>query len=158
MNNQVPVVNGLRQRLLNVNILIAVVITLPARVQQKPFTQEQVQGLVRSRLGDETGARAIEQRGVDSALTEDFLQSLNAADANEAFVQAPRAAKRPQPPSEAEKKPLNQVQVITLLAGRVPSHRVTILVLQRGIDFDPTDDYLQEVRLAPSQLLSPVRY
>jgi hypothetical protein len=46
------------------------------------------------------------------------------------------------------KKPLNQGQVFALLAGGVPCHRVTMLVKERGIDFDPTDDYLQEVRLA----------
>jgi hypothetical protein len=40
------------------------------------------------------------------------------------------------------------VQVFALLVGQVPSHRVTMLVEERGIDFEPTDDYLQEVRLA----------
>ncbi len=40
------------------------------------------------------------------------------------------------------------MQVFALLVGQVPSHRVTILVQERGIDFEPTDDYLQEVRLA----------
>jgi tetratricopeptide (TPR) repeat protein len=40
------------------------------------------------------------------------------------------------------------VQVFALLASGVPGHRVTMLVQERGIDFDPTDDYLQEVRLA----------
>ncbi len=43
---------------------------------------------------------------------------------------------------------LNQVQVFALLAGSVPSQRVTMLVQERGIDFDHTDDYLQEVRVA----------
>jgi hypothetical protein len=49
------------------------------RAQQKPFTQDQVHGIVRSGLGEETGAKAIEQRGIDFAPTEDFLQSLKAA-------------------------------------------------------------------------------
>ncbi len=56
-------------------------------------------------------------------------------------------ATTPDPPANA-KKPINQVQVFALLAGQVPSHRVTMLVQERGIDFEPTDDYLQEVRLA----------
>jgi hypothetical protein len=42
--------------------------------------------MVRHGLGDETGAKAIEQRGIDFALTEDFLQTLKAAGANEAFL------------------------------------------------------------------------
>src|SRR5208282_3452877 len=119
---------------------------LPPQAQQKPFTQEQVNNMVRAGLGDDSGAKLIEQRGIDFAPSEDFTQSLKAAGASEAFLKALRAAKPPEPASA--KKPLNQVQVFALLAGGVPSHRVTMLVQERGIDFEPTDDYLQEVRLA----------
>ncbi|MBZ5671940.1 MAG: tetratricopeptide repeat protein [Acidobacteriia bacterium] len=48
------------------------------------------------------------------------------------FAQAPRT----------EPKPLDKIQVLALLAGGVPSQRVATLVKQRGIDFEPTDDYL----------------
>ena len=102
-------------------LVIATILALPAGAQQKPFTQEQVQGMVRDGLGDETGAEAIEQRGIDFVPTEDFLHSLKAAGANEAFLQALRAAKHPQPAGGAAKKPLNQLQVFTLLAGQAPS-------------------------------------
>jgi len=112
----------------------------------KPFTQEQVSNMVRDGFGDESGAKLIEQRGIDFAPPEDFYQTLKAAGASEAFLKALRAA---QPPELAGvKKPINQVQVFALLVGQVPSHRVTMLVQERGIDFEPTDDYLQEVRLA----------
>ncbi len=126
-------------------LMIAVILALPAGAQQKPFTQDQVQGMVRSGLGDESGAKLIDQRGVDFAPTEDFLQGLKAAGANEAFLKALRAAKAPEPASA--KKPLNQVQVFALLAGGVPSHRVAMLVNERGIDFEPQQDYLDEVRM-----------
>jgi hypothetical protein len=105
-----------------------------------------VQALVRDGFGDESGANLIEQRGIDFAPSEDFYQTLKAAGASEGFLKALRAAKPPEPASA--KKPLNQVQVFALLAGGVPSHRVSVLVQERGIDFEPTDDYLQEVRLA----------
>jgi len=118
---------------------------LSAWAQQKPLTQDQVQSLVRSGLGDESGAKLIEQRGINFAPAEDFLQSLKAAGASDAFLKALRAAKRPEPASA--KKPLNQVQVFFLLAGQVPSHRVAMLVNERGIDFEPQRDYLDEVRL-----------
>jgi hypothetical protein len=122
--------------------------TPPGAGSAKPFTQDQVQAMVRDGLGDETGAKAIEQRGVDFAPREDFLQSLKAAGANEAFLAALRAAKHPEPTGGARKKPLNQVQVFALLAGQVPSHRVAMLVQERGIDFEPTGGYLREVSLA----------
>jgi hypothetical protein len=70
---------------------------LPPRAQQKPFTQEQVSNMVRAGLGDETGAKAIEQRGIDFTPAEDFLQTLKAAGASEAFLKALRAARPPEP-------------------------------------------------------------
>ncbi|MGD1156414.1 MAG: hypothetical protein ABSA41_11345 [Terriglobia bacterium] len=129
-------------------LLIALALTLaPANwAQQRPFTQDQVQGLVRDGLGDESGAKLIEQRGIDFAPAEDFMQSLKAAGASEVFLKALRAAKQPEPASA--KKPLKQGEVFALLAGQVPCQRVAALVQERGIDFEPTDDYLQEVRLA----------
>ncbi len=129
-----------------VMLIIAVILTQPLRAQQKPFTQEQVSNMVRDGFGDESGAKLIEQRGIDFAPAEDFIQSLKTAGASEAFLKALRATKPPAPANA--KKPINQVQVFGLLAGQVPSHRVTMLVQERGIDFEPTDDYLQEVRLA----------
>jgi hypothetical protein len=76
--------------------------------------------LVRDGLGDESGAKLIEQRGIDFAPAEDFLQSLKGAGASGAFLKALRAAKQPEPASA--KKPLNQVQIFALLAGQVPSY------------------------------------
>jgi tetratricopeptide (TPR) repeat protein len=44
--------------------------------------------------------------------------------------------------------PLTRVQVVSLLAGDVPSSRVTILVQQRGISFTSNDAFLDQVRKA----------
>jgi tetratricopeptide (TPR) repeat protein len=127
-------------------LIIGMILTLSLRAQHKPFTEVQVSNMVRDGFGDESGAKLIEQRGIDFAPSEDFYQTLKAAGASAAFLKALRAAKPPEPASA--KKPLNQVQVFALLTGQVPSHRITMLVQERGIDFEPTDDYLQEVRLA----------
>jgi hypothetical protein len=137
--------------------------TTPGIGPAKPFTQEQVVSMVRDGFGDESGAKLIEQRGIDFAPSEDFYQTLKAAGASEAFLNALRAAVAPTLSSAhadlkvsattaasepaSVKKPLNQVQVFALLVGQVPSHRVTMLAKERGIDFDVKDDYLQEVRL-----------
>jgi hypothetical protein len=61
----------------------------------KPFTQEQVVSMVRDGFGDESGAKLIEQRGIDFAPSEDFIQTLKAAGASEAFLKALRAAVAP---------------------------------------------------------------
>ena len=68
-----------------------------AQQNQKPFTQEQVVSMVRAGLGDDSGAKLIEQRGIDFAPSEDFIQTLKAAGASEAFLKALRAAKPPEP-------------------------------------------------------------
>jgi hypothetical protein len=38
------------------------ILALPMRAQQKPFTHEQVSNMVRAGLADESGAKLIEQR------------------------------------------------------------------------------------------------
>jgi hypothetical protein len=116
-------------------LAMGLVFALPAWAQQKPLTQDQVQGLVRDGLADESGAKLIEQRGIDFAPAEDFLQSLKAAGASEAFLRALRTAKQPEPASA--KKPLNQVQVLALLAGQVPSRRVLVACTFWGCSLFP---------------------
>ena len=76
-------------------LIIAVILPLPLRAQQKPFTQEQVSNMVRAGLGDDSGAKLIDQSGIDFAPSEDFYQTLKAAGASEAFLNALRAAVAP---------------------------------------------------------------
>lgn len=54
---------------------------------------------------------------------------------------------RPYSQGESAKKVMNEVQIIILRARQVPTHRVAFLVQERGVDFEPADDYLQQVRL-----------
>ncbi len=88
----------------------------------KPFTQEQVSKMVQAGLGDDSGSKLIEQRGIDFAPSEDFIQTLKAAGASEAFLIALGTAKPPEPASA--RKPLNQVQVFALLASAYVGHNV----------------------------------
>jgi len=48
--------------------------------------------------------------------------------------------------SQAPPKPLTRAQILALLAGDVPTSRVTTLVQERGVDFAPNDAYLEQVR------------
>src|ERR1022692_978226 len=56
----------------------------------KPFTQEQISNRVRDGFGDDSGAKLIAQRGINFAPSEDFDQTLKAAGASEAFLNALR--------------------------------------------------------------------
>ena len=79
-------------------VAIGLVSALSAWAQQKPFTKEQVSNMVRDGFGDESGAKLIEQRGIDFAPSEDFYQTLKAAGATEAFLKALRAARQRENP------------------------------------------------------------
>jgi len=111
--------------------------TTPGTSPAKPFTQEQVSNMVRDGFGDESGAKLIEQRGINFTPSEDFIQTLQAAGASQAFLKALRAAKPPEPASA--KKPLNQVQVFALLASAksCAHHRVATVtaVVTAGFPF-----------------------
>jgi hypothetical protein len=76
-------------------LVTALILPLPVRAQQRPLTEEQISNKVGEGMGDEWGAKLIEQRGIDFAPTEDIIQSLKTAGASEAFLKAPRAAKPP---------------------------------------------------------------
>ncbi len=102
----------MRPRLFLLILVIPMILTLPLRAHQKivaptfrsacadlkvsattaisspakPFTQEQVSNIVRDGFGDESGAKLIEQRGIDFAPAEDFIQTLKAAGASDTHM------------------------------------------------------------------------
>jgi Flp pilus assembly protein TadD len=115
-------------------------------VPETPFTEDQVRSMVHDGLGDWSGAKAIERRGLDFWPTENFLESLRAAGASPSFLASVLAAKHSERANAP--KPANQLQVFALLAAQVPSHRVALLVRERGVDFEPNNEYLREVLLA----------
>ena len=53
--------------------------------------------MVRAGLGDDSGAKLIEQRGIDFAPVGDLVESLKAAGASEAFLKTLGATKPPTP-------------------------------------------------------------
>ena len=104
-----------------------------------PLGQDQVMKLVK--LGMESGelSRRIKARGLDFEPTDDYLESLRKAGAQEPVIQAIL---------EVKPKPLTRDQVGELVAGGVPSQRAVTLVTQRGIDFLPDAEYLGSLQVA----------
>jgi hypothetical protein len=75
-------------------VVLAFFCARPVRADQKPLTQSQVMSLVLNQLGDETGAKVIQQRGIDFDPSPSFLKSLKDAGASDTFVQALQKAPR----------------------------------------------------------------
>jgi formylglycine-generating enzyme required for sulfatase activity len=106
---------------------------------EKPLAKAQLMDLVKAGMETPELVKLIREHGIDFDLTDDYLQALRNAGAQEPVIQALRAA-RP--------KPLTQEQVLQLLAGHVPSERAAALVKQHGVDFQVDDQYLDTLRLA----------
>jgi formylglycine-generating enzyme required for sulfatase activity len=125
-------------------VILAVSLTLfaqPAFPPQAnaPLTKDQVMDLVKFGMNGWDLARKIQTLGIDFDPTDDYLQALRSAGAEEEVLGALR---------QARPKPLTREQVGKLVAGGVPSQRAAALVGQRGIDFHVDEQYLQTLRVA----------
>jgi TonB family protein len=133
-------------------IMFLAVIAQPAASQQvnAPLGKDQVMDLVKAGMETPELVKLIHEHGIDFDLSTDYLQALRQAGAQDAVIQALRAA-RP--------KPLTKEQVLQLLAGHVPSERAAALVKQHGIDFLADERYLATLRLAGADdtLIAAVR-
>ena len=142
----------LHKTVIHVVLPIGLFFGLPVWGQEKPLTQDRVQEdvlfLKRYPQGIDPAIQQLQRVGTDFAPTARFLRFLEAAGARETYLEALQTAKHPQTTNEPVAKPLDQTRIITLLAGQVPSQRVAILIRERGIDFEPKGDYLEQVRLA----------
>ena len=141
----------MKLRLLIIMILLAVVVP-PAMPQQTPppLSKGQVMELVKDGMDSAVLAEKVKQLGIDFDLTDDYLQALRQAGAQEVLIDALRAA-RP--------APLTRDQVLQLVAGGVPSERAAMLVKQHGIDFAADEKYLETLRVAGADdtLIAAVR-
>ena len=106
---------------------------------QKPLGKNQIIALLKARMESEVLAKTVEERGIEFEPSDDDLQALRKAGAQDVLIKAVRAA-RP--------RPLTGEQVLQLVVAGVPSQRAVTLVNQRGIDFVPDEEYLGTLRVA----------
>ncbi len=53
--------------------------------------------------------------------------------------------------SEPDKAPVSRVQILEMLQNGIASEGVTKQVQERGIDFEPSDEYLEVYQIAGAQ-------
>jgi formylglycine-generating enzyme required for sulfatase activity len=104
-----------------------------------PLSKDQVMDLLKFGMESTELAKRIKERGIDFEPTDDYIEALRKAGAQEPVIQALR---------EAKPKPLTREQVGKLIVGGVPSERAAALVRERGIDFQVDDKYLDTLRVA----------
>jgi sugar lactone lactonase YvrE len=108
-----------------------------------PMSKDQIMSVVTAGMDNAELAKKIEERGIDFDLTDDYLQALHKAGAQEVVITALRTLKPSPGPS-----PMSRDQLLLLVVGGVPSQRAAALVKQRGIDFMPDEKYLESLRTA----------
>jgi WD40 repeat protein len=134
--------------------LIVFLILLPrltvSQQAAKPMSKDQIMSVVTAGIDNAELAKKIEERGIDFDLTDDYLQTLRKAGAEEVVIKALRTVK----PS-----PMSRDQLLMLVASGVPSERAAALVKQRGVDFMPDDKLLESLRTAGAddKLITAVR-
>jgi len=101
----------------------------------KPFTQQQVMDLVKAGLGNDAGAKLILQRGIDFEPTAGFIKRLKSAGAKDSFFKALRA-----------NAPISQEEVNHMLKAGLGEDTGAQMITQRGIDFTPTEAYIQTLK------------
>jgi len=127
----------LRNALTLILLAVGMLCAPSAWAQEKPFTEQQVLDMVRAGLGNDSGTKLIMQRGIDFTPTQDFLKHLKSAGAKDVFIKALRA-----------NKPLSQQQVSDMVRAGVGEATGAQMITQRGIDFAPTEDYIQSLKAA----------
>ena len=118
--------------------------------EQQPLAKDEVKDLVEAGMDSAVLAKKVEKLGINFEPTQEYLESLRKAGAQDVLLQALR---------NANPKPLSKEQVLKLVAGGVPSQRAAALVKQHGIDFLADDKYLRELRVAGADesLIAAVR-
>ena len=117
---------------------------------REPLNKDMLSHLVGAGADSAKLAQAVQERGIDSALSSEDLDGLKQLGANEALLRALR---------EANPRPLNSDQVLKLVTGGVARERAATLVKRRGVDFNPTDEYMETLRIAGAdeELLQTIR-
>lgn len=106
-----------------------------------PLSKDEVIDLLISNTPSKIIVSTIKQYGIAFKPTDPVLNDLRKAGADKAVLAAIREAWHADVP-----KPLGDREIRIMLAGDVPGENIIRIVLERGIDFQPTPAYLQELR------------
>jgi hypothetical protein len=116
----------------------------------KPLDKDQIMALVGAGMDNEQLAKKVQALGIDFEPTDEYLEALRKAGAQDVLLHALRAS---------NPEPMTQQQVLALVAGGVPTERATALIKQRGVVFVPDEKYLATLRVAGADegLIAAVR-
>ncbi len=124
-------------------VLLAASLELMAAPQdtRPPLSKDEVHDLLTSSTPSKVIISTVQQYGIAFQPTPQALEEFRKAGAGKAVLAALREAWHEEIP-----KPLGDKEIRIMLAEDVPSENIVRTVLERGIDFQPTGDYLEGLR------------
>ena len=135
-------VTSMKHFLLALLILVASLrVTATPQGTRPPLSKDEVHDLLTSKTPSKVIISTIQENGIAFQPTPQVLEDFRRAGADKAVLAALREAWHADIP-----KPLGDKEIRMMLAQDVPSENIASAVLQRGIDFHPTGDYLEELR------------
>jgi TonB family protein len=130
------------KRLLTLFLLAGCLAGLAAPQDQRPpLSQDEVQDMLKNATPSKKIVATIQRYGIDFPPTAEVLQQLRNLGADKFVLDALRQGYHAEIP-----KPLSATQIRMLVGAETPSDNITGLVLTRGIDFQPSQAYLDEIR------------
>lgn len=120
-------------------LALALLASVTLAETQKPLSRTQVDDLVASGLDSGTIAKAVSERGIDFEPTDRYLDILRSQGAMQVLIDALRAA---------TPAAMSKAQLLHALAGGMPQDDLAAMVERRGLDFTPTPQDLDTLRIA----------
>jgi TonB family protein len=111
-----------------------------------PLSKDEVMDLLMSSTPSKVIVSTVNQYGIAFQPTPQVLEQFRKARADSTVLKALREAWHADIP-----KPLGDREILILLAGEAPSENIARLVQERGIDFQPSADYLNQLRSQGAQ-------
>jgi len=106
-----------------------------------PLSKDEVLDLLISSTPSKVIISTIKQYGIAFKPTPQVLEEFRKVGADKAVLAALREAWHAETP-----KPLGDTEILIMLAEDIPSENIVRTVEERGIDFQPTQDYLEGLR------------
>jgi protein TonB len=106
-----------------------------------PLSKDEVLDLLTSSTPSKVIVDTIQKYSIAFDPTDAVLEEFRKSGADKAVLAALRQAWHSDIP-----KPLSATEIRMLLTGDAPSENISRLALERGIDFQPTETYLREIR------------
>ncbi len=123
--------------------VLAVFLTISAAPQSRrpPLSKDEVHDMLSSHQPSSEIAATIQKYGINFPPTDAVLEEFRASGADQSVLAALQRAWHPEIP-----KPLSATQIRMLVTAETPNENIVRLMAERGIDFQPTAAFLNEIR------------